>query len=395
MPTQNFSGARRRDAVVVGGRCAGSATAMLLAQRGYDVLLVDRATFPSDTLSTHAIARSGVVQLHTWGLLDRLLDAGTPPLRSVAFHGDNGSIEMEVKMRHGVDAIVAPRRTVLDAMLLDEARRSGVEVVTGVTATGVTRDDAGRVTGVTLRDHDDLAVDARIVIGADGLKSRIARSVGSPIIRSRPATGALHYGYFEGDWGPLEYFPGHRSFGGIFPTNDGEACVWVSTPASDAVEVRRDSDTLDEAFDRMLAGLQGDIRDRVGGTPPSGPIRGVMNLPNQFRQAHGSGWALVGDAGYHRDAITGHGISDAFRDAALLADWLDRAWKGTIDESKALAAYQAERDEMSAELFAVNEAMLRYPEGVELMETQKKLSSAMERHAARVSARFDSGRIAA
>ena len=124
---------------------------MLLAAAGHDVLLVDRDTFPSDTLSTHAIARSGVVQLNRWGLLPDVLATGAPPLREVVFRNGDTSITRTVKERLGVDMLIAPRRHILDSLLIDAAVSAGAQVVTGVTVDGVRRSHTGRVSGVEAR----------------------------------------------------------------------------------------------------------------------------------------------------------------------------------------------------------------------------------------------------
>ncbi|MET0490910.1 MAG: FAD-dependent oxidoreductase, partial [Acidimicrobiales bacterium] len=169
------------DVVVVGARCAGAATAMLLARQGHRVTLVDRATFPSDTISTHAVARGGVVQLARWGLLDAVLASGAPAIRRVRFYVGGEVIDRAIKERSGVDLLVAPRRHVLDHLLVEAAREAGAEVRTGVTMTGVTRAGA-RVTGVEGHDAegDAIEISARFVVGADGLRSRVARAVGAP-----------------------------------------------------------------------------------------------------------------------------------------------------------------------------------------------------------------------
>ena len=127
----------RRDVVVVGGRVAGSATAMLLARLGHDVAVVDQASFPSDTTSTHSIARSGVVQLQRWGLLDAVLDSGAPATRQVTFHALGESVTRTIKHKSGVGLVVSPRPHVLDTILAAAAQRAGAEVRTGITVTGV------------------------------------------------------------------------------------------------------------------------------------------------------------------------------------------------------------------------------------------------------------------
>ena len=326
------------DVVVVGARCAGAATAMLLAAAGHDVLLVDRATFPSDTLSTHAIARSGVVQLKRWGLLPAVLATGAPPIRDVEFHVDGSTISRTIKEHVGVDLLVAPRRSVLDALLVEEAQRAGARVVTGVRVDFVRRDATGRVNGVLGSSGDRrVSFGSRFVVGADGLRSRVARLVEAPYTEVRRAgSGAAHYAYFAGDWPAMEYYIGDRSFAGIFPTNNGEACIWVCSPSEDAERIRRSHRSVDDAAERHAPSRLA----RAGPTRPqtatrTSRSRGIIGQPNYVRHPIGPGWALVGDAGYHRDAITGHGISDAFRDAELVATALDRVLRGCADEASA------------------------------------------------------------
>jgi flavin-dependent dehydrogenase len=185
METANRS---RHDAVIVGGRVAGAATAMLLARLGHDVVVVDQASFPSDTVSTHSIARSGVVQLRRWGLLDAVLNSGAPAIRQVTFHALGESVTRAIKDRAGVDLVVAPRRYALDTIVAAAAQRAGADVRTGVTATGVQRDRRGRVTGVSGRDRGGAPIElgGRYVIGADGLQSRVARSAGAVINQAGP-----------------------------------------------------------------------------------------------------------------------------------------------------------------------------------------------------------------
>lgn len=379
--------APRHDVVVVGARCAGAATALQLARAGHDVALVDRATFPSDTLSTHAIARSGVVQLVKWGLYDDVLASGAPPLRDIEFHDGDQVVRRTLKERHGVDALVAPRRTVLDQLLVDAAVAAGARLHTGITVTEVARADDGRVTGVRGRaPYGPVEMRARIVVGADGLRSRIARSVGAPVVLEGRSTGSTHYAYFAGDWPALEYHLGEQAFAGVFPTHGGEACVWVCAPTDRAVVVRRSTASVDDALLQLLRTTAPALADRIDGCRQASPARGALSLPNQVRACAGPGWALVGDAAYHRDAITGHGISDAFRDSELLAGAVDAALRGG-DEAGLLAAYERERAAMAQPIFDLTCAMAEYPDLDRFRILQMRLSNAIEAEAAALAAR--------
>lgn len=376
------------DVVVVGARCAGATTAMLLARAGHDVIVVDRDRFPSDTLSTHAIARSGMVQLQRWGLVDEILASGAPEIREVVFHTPGGPIQRTIKESSGIDFLLAPRRTHLDRILADAAADAGARVSTGVTIDEVRRGDDGRVTGVRGRDaHGSVEITARYVVGADGLRSRIARSVGARVMHARPSIGAVHYAYFRGRWSPTEYFVGDGQFAGVFPTHDGEACVWVCNPADHAETLRRRHATIDDAFEAMIHETGPAFEGRLRQATRTSTVRGMMRLPNHYRQPVGDGWALVGDAGYHRDAVTGHGISDAFRDAELLATALTSSLTGDTDEVTALRRYHATRDAMSKEVFDITCELSQFPATDRFVELQRALGRAIDAQAADLSAR--------
>lgn len=384
-----YSITEQYDVVVVGARCAGAATAMLLAAAGHSVLLVDRSQFPSDTMSTHAIARSGVVQLNRWGLLQAVLDAGTPPIHEIVFNGGGMSTTRTIKDRLGVDMHVAPRRHVLDPLLVDAAVSAGARLMTGVIIDGVRRDAAGRVVGV--HGHSAagrIEIPARFVVGADGRVSRIASAVNAPFSEVRVASGATHYTYFAGDWRAMEYHLGDGLFAGVFPTNNSEACIWVCSPADEARRIRRSNVTINDAFDSMLRAAAPELAGRLETSAiRTSKTMGVIGLPNHIRHPVGPGWALVGDAGYHRDAITGHGISDAFRDAELLAAALDPVLSGYADERRSLATYHAQRDAQLREIFEITCELVTFPPVERFIELQRALSSAIETQAGSLAAR--------
>jgi len=387
MQTANRS---HHDVVVVGARVAGSATAMLLARLGHDVVVVDQASFPSDTVSTHSIARSGVVQLHRWGLLDEVLDSGTPAIRQVTFNAGGESVCRTIKHKSGVDLVVAPRRYLLDTILACAAIRAGADVRQGVTVTGVRRDGRGRVTGVYGHDRGGAPVElgARWVVGADGLGSRVAQSVGAATDEARPAGGAGQYAYYEGGpWTGFEFFVAARSFAGVFPTHHGQACIWVCNPAADAKAARRRTGSRAEAFGELLQRSAPQLAERLRHARRTSPVQGMLRQPNQLRQAFGPGWALVGDAGYYRDAVTAYGISDAFRDAELLAVALDQALDAAGEETAALARYQQQRDRALREIFEITCRLAAYPPVPAFVELQKQLGAAIDKEAAALAAR--------
>jgi flavin-dependent dehydrogenase len=388
MSTPNRS---RHDVVIVGGRVAGSATAMLLARLGHDVVVVDQGSFASDTVSTHSIARSGVVQLRRWGLLDEVLDSGAPAIREVTFNAGGESVRRQIKDKAGVDLVVAPRRYVLDSLLASAAERAGADVRYGVTVNGVHRDQRGRAAEVFGRDRAGAPIDisARYVVGADGLRSRVARSVDASVREVRGAAGgAAQYAYYSGiPWTGIELFVAARSFAGVFPTHHDEACIWVCTPAADAAEVRRRTVSRIDAFHELLERSAPLLVERLRQARRTSPVRGMLRQPNQLRRGYGPGWALVGDAGYHHDAVTAYGISDAFRDAELLAVALDQALCGDAEETTALARYEQLRDRALRETFEITCRLATYPPVPAFIELQKQLAAAIDKEAAALAAR--------
>lgn len=373
----------QHDVVVVGARCAGAATAMLLARQGFDVVAVDRSRFPSDTLSTHSIARGGVVQLARWGLLHEVMASGAPAIREVSFHLGDTVIRKAVKASAGSDHLVAPRRHILDDIVLRAAERDGAQVRTGITVTDVTRNGDGRVTGILGRDADGAAVEiaARFVVGADGLRSRIARAVDAPVTDQRHANGACYYTYAAGlDFRGTEFHLGDGGFAGLFPTHCGEANVWVSVPSHRAALLRGNGER-NQAFRDLVGEIAPALADRLVAGRQTAPVRGAAEMPNLLRQPVGDGWALVGDAAYFRDAVTGHGITDAFRDAEHLARTLGAVLAGSADERAAMAAYHARRDAMVTELFEITCALALFPPPERFAELQKQLSRCIESEA--------------
>lgn len=366
----------RHDVVVVGARAAGAATALLLARLGHDVVLLDRAVFPADTLSTHQLARPGVVQLRRWGLLDAVLDSGAPAIRDVHFTAAGETISRTVKESAGVDLLVAPRRHVLDTIVAQAAVDAGARLQAGVTVTGVTRDGAGRAVGVHGRDRSGspVTVDARFVVGADGLTSRVAQWVEARFTERRGSSGGVEYAYFAGvPWRGIELYVAERALVGVFPTHDDAACVWVASPSRDVRAARRRHATRATSFTSELERHVPGLAARLRAGRRVSRVAGMLSMPNHLREAHGPGWALVGDAGYHRDAVTGHGLSDAYRDAELLAVALDQALTGERDEHTALSCYEQRRDKALREVFDLTCALAAYPPVARFVELQKEL----------------------
>jgi 2-polyprenyl-6-methoxyphenol hydroxylase-like FAD-dependent oxidoreductase len=345
------------DVVIVGARCAGAATAMLLARQGRRVLVLERARKGTDTLSTHAMMRGGTVQLRRWGLLDRVVAAGTPPIRQTRFHYGDDTVAVAIKPSAGVDALYAPRRTVLDRILVDAAIAAGAQVRFGVNVTGLDRDPAGRVAGVVGRDRHGapVRVRGRLTVGADGKGSLVARAAGAATLRTGAGAGAVVYGYWPGlDVTGYEWFYRPGATAGLIPTNDGEVCVFAGTTTGRfRDEIAGD---IGAGYVRLLKEVAG---DRLHTTNPPRRLRAFPGRPAYVRQPWGAGWALVGDAGHYLDPLGTHGITDALRDAELLAHSAGMMLDGD-DEAMALATYQVRRDRIAGPLFEPADRIASY-----------------------------------
>lgn len=331
------------DAIVVGARCGGSPTAALLAQRGFRVLLVDRAKFPSDTLSTHLIHPTGVAALSRWGLLGSVRATGAPAIDRYSL--DFGMFKISGRPQptdDGVAQAFGPRRSVLDDLLVRAAAEAGAEVRDGFHVDELAVDD-DVVTGIRGHAEGGVSVteEARVVIGADGRHSLVARAVNAEAYHERPTYAATYFAYWSGV--PVDglevYIRPDRSFG-AFPTNDGLTLVVMSWPRSEFKANRRD---VEGNFLKSLE-LAPNLAARVAGGRRETRFSGTGEAPGYYRKPFGQGWALVGDAGHHKDPCTAKGMSDAFRDAELLAQALDDAWSGRASYERALAGFQRNRD---------------------------------------------------
>lgn len=330
------------DVIAIGARIAGSTTAMLLARRGVKVLVVDRATFPSDTLSTHQIQLDGGARLRRFGLLDAIVESNAPPARRVRFDQNGIVLDGSYPALDGVDGVYSPRRTVLDSILVDAARAAGAEVREQFVVEELVWEE-GRVVGIRghAKGRGDVVERAALVVGADGKHSLVAEAVEAPVTRSKPALSVGYYSYFAGvplDGGELYGRP--RRMVGTWPTNDGLVLVYVAWPADEFHAVRAD---VERHFLETLD-LCGDLGERVRSAERADRFLGTADLPNVVRRPFGPGWALVGDAGLVVDPITAWGISDALRDAELLADAIG-AGLGDGRLEHALAAYERARDD--------------------------------------------------
>jgi flavin-dependent dehydrogenase len=362
------------DAVIVGARCAGAATALLLARAGARVLLVDKGLYGSDTTSTHALMRGAILQLHRWGVLPTIVAAGTPPVHSTTFSYPGQEVTVPIEPRFGVTALYAPRRALLDRTLVDAAADSGAEIRYGVRMDGVMIDSRGRVRGITaVADGTHHRIEADIVVGADGLHSTVAAHVSArSVVEGLHAAGTL-YSYWENlpvDGYYWKFQPG-ASIGAI-PTNDGATCVFAGVPSNGfRSEVRGDASS---AFRRIVREVSSAFDARLDEARQVEPVRGFGGHAGFIRRASGDGWALVGDAGYFKDPATAHGITDALRDAELLARAIIKGTSSAFDD------YERTRNDLSSRMFEVTDQIASFAwTEAELQSLHRAFSTEMSR----------------
>ncbi|MFN0096931.1 MAG: NAD(P)/FAD-dependent oxidoreductase [Dehalococcoidia bacterium] len=354
------------DAIIIGARCAGSPLGMLLAKAGHNVLVVDRAAFPSDTLSTAALTGEAVPMLMAWGVYDKLKAAGTPEIWSTVMKCQ----DTEFVVPHGVIGPgMAPRRTVLDTLLVEAAREAGAEVREEFSVTKLLKDADGVVVGIEGHgaDGEPVSEHAKIVVGADGRNSFVARHVDAPKYKEKPAVTCGYYSYFSGVGAAgisIDFLPDRVVF--VFPSNHGQTCLGVETKT--------------ENWDRYRADIEGFMGESFAAAGKADlwakAVRverwmGANKMDNFYRTPYGPGWALVGDAGYLKDPVLGQGINDAFRDATALAGALDAAWSGKAPLNDALAAYQKQRDDASGMFYEMNHLMSQMnvtPQHLQMMQ---------------------------
>lgn len=323
------------DSIVIGARVAGSATALLLARKGQKVLLVDKTAFPSDTVSTHYIHPAGIARLKRWGLLERLEATNCPAVQRVRFDFGPFSFEGSPPAAEGaVSEAYAPRRTVLDKLLVDAAVEAGCELRENYGVEGLLSEN-GHVTGIRQKSSTE---HADVVIGADGAHSLVARLVDAQRYATRPALSCIYYAYWSGIGlarTEIQVRPKQTTL--AFPTNDSLTVGVVSSAISEFPRIRLDHESA------YVAALPENIRR---GRMES-RVLGTADLSNFYRRPYGAGWALVGDAGYHKDPLTAQGITDAFRDAELLSHALTS--NGARDA--ALAEYEERRNKETRALY--------------------------------------------
>ena len=338
------------DVIVVGARCAGASAAMLLAREGHRVLLVDRMKLPSDIrLSTHLVWQAGTGRLAEWGLLDAVRESGCPALATVSLDLGPFALVGRPVPFNGVGDAFAPRRHLLDGLLQQAAVAAGAELRDDCTVEDLLWvDDC--VVGVRCRSGGtSVSEHASIVVGADGLQSRVARLVDAPEYNNQTPLEGTFFSYWSGV--PIEgvrvYLREGRACYG-WKTNDDLALIGVNWPTTDFGGVR---DDIDANFFSSVETVAPDVAESLRGGERVDRWIGTT-VAGFYRKPYGPGWALVGDAGYNKDPGTAQGISDAFRDAQLLADALHAGLAGDGAIQDHLAGYQAARDQASGPMYA-------------------------------------------
>lgn len=338
------------DAIIIGARCAGSPLAMLLARKGYRVLLLDKAAFPSDTISTHHIHQPGVARLKRWGLLEKIQASNCPPTTGIRFDVGPFAIEGTPPPADGTVEAYAPRRRILDKILADAAVEAGAELRERFSVEELTY-DGGTVTGIRGRDEKGSIVQekARIVIGADGARSLVARSVQAPVYLDRGMLTCNYYSYWSGvAVEGAELYPRAGRMIVADKTNDGLTLLVAVWPKGEFQRVRSN---IEAEFMKVIEENAPTLAARIRGGRREERFAGTGFLPNIILKPFGDGWALVGDAGYHKDPVTAQGITNSFSHAEMLAEALDEGFSGRRLIAEALADYERRRNEEVLPMF--------------------------------------------
>ncbi len=370
------------DAIIVGARCAGSPLAMLLARKGYRVLLLDKASFPSDTISTHHIHQPGVAYLKRWGLLDKLRASNCPPTKQIKFDVGPFALVGAPVPAEGTAEAYGPRRRVLDKILVDAAVEAGAELRERFTVEELTTDGKS-ITGIRGRDANGSTVieHARIVIGADGARSMVADAVKAPIYFDRGMLTCNYYSYWSGvQHEGVELYPREDRTIVVDKTNDGLSLICIVFPKAEFDHIRSN---IEGEYLRTIQQNAPTLFERLKNGKREERFAGTGFLPNFFRKPYGHGWALVGDAGYVKDPILAQGITNSFSHAQMLADALDDAFLGLREMQDALADYEHRRNDEVLAMFEHNTQLARLepppPEMIALLNALRGNSFEIDR----------------
>ena len=332
------------DAIVIGARCGGAPTAMLLARKGYKVLLADRSSFPSEIPHGHFIHRQGPRLLRQWGLLDRVAASNCPAVVECTMDLGDFPLTGHNLEVDGVPLGYGPRRKVLDQVLIDAACEAGAEFRQNFAVEEYVA-DGDRIAGIrsrSTRDGSHQIEHGRITVGAEGRNSLLARTVNAKAYEEVGVLACWYFSYWSN--APvrgLEVYARERLVILAFPTNDNLTAVFIGWPIQEFGKIKAD---IERSFEQALSTAP-DLEQRIMGGKRVERFYGTADLPNFLRKPFGNGWALVGDAGCHKDPYLALGICDAFRDAALLTSAIDEGLSGKRPMEEALADFEQQRNE--------------------------------------------------
>ena len=354
------------DLIVIGARCAGSPAAMLFARQGYRVLLLEKARFPQDTLSSHYIHQPGVAMLDRWGLLGELRDAGCQPINHQSYEAPGVRLDGFSLPVDGHRTTYAPRRFVLDPILAGGAVASGAEFRESCVVHDLVFED-DRVVGVryTTPGGAEATDRARLVIGADGMRSLVARKAGAPNVVEHPRMTCTYYSYWAGVPAHFELYERQGRWIGVIPTNDELTLIMAYFPQSEFSDVRT---AVEPAYLEAVRTTAPRLYERMSAGRRVEQLYGTGHQENYFRKAFGPGWVLLGDAVHHKDSITARGITDAFIQAQSLTGYIGERLHDDAALGAALKRYEDDLDDLFYSFYqgALNVAELK-PEGQAVM----------------------------
>jgi flavin-dependent dehydrogenase len=340
------------DVVVVGARCAGASAAMLFARAGRRVVVLERGQIGTDPVCTLYIQPPAMEQLRRWSLLDDVVALGAPELPTTTYCVGGATVAGRARWPAGTPSARAPRRRDLDRVLAEAASAAGADLRVCSSFTGVVT-EGGRVCGVrfTARGSDGRRVEhqirAPLVVGADGMRSALAATVGGGYLRKDATLTCAYYTFWEGMEATFGMYEGTPGWVSSVPTSHGQVLVSAYFPQSRFGQVRTDALT---AYHACVAEVAPSLHAMMHPGDHAEPLAGFGDQQNFIRQAWGPGWALIGDAGHHKDSLTARGIGDAFLQAELLTCRLADA-DGPEATDAGLTRFARERDVLLADSY--------------------------------------------
>jgi 2-polyprenyl-6-methoxyphenol hydroxylase-like FAD-dependent oxidoreductase len=283
------------------------------------VALVERAKFPRDTLSTHIFEAPGINVLDRLGVLAHVRATGAEPIRRLDFRQDEFAARIEPPMQPGdIGSAMSVRRFLLDPILAEAAAEAGAEVMTETNVTGLVQN--GRVTGVRVSSSgSERVISARLVVGADGRNSTVAKLTGARKYHAVPGQRFAYWGFFEGtDASGEPELVFHHWDGRVVIACPADSGLYQVIVIPDGRLLPQFRAGLERAF-MGQAQACAPVADRLSEARRVGKLLGSVRLESFFRESAGPGWALVGDAGHFKDPTPGQGMTDAFRQAAAMA----------------------------------------------------------------------------